>query len=372
VVLQQMSVDTWTRFEVYCDYGTQKWGLRVNGTNVAENLSFYSAGTQVESWLIANESPASAYVDGLAVADNNDASLPFTETFEVDNSVVAGSLQGQNGWVVKSGSATVQSGVIYSGSQSLALQSSKVSRGLTSNSKDVWHQLNVFLADANTAAPISVDDNAPFAFSVGSDLNLVVFSNKVPITLSKRIDTNVWTRFDVYCDYDHQRWSLSVNGTNVVAGLPFYSAAQSVSALTIDGTGYIDQIRVLGVENPSVNGNIDFDNDGIPDWWEQKYFGGITNALASGVASNGFTYLQAYIAGLLPNDAGDQLFITKDGGRKLGWIRKLGRIYDVYWTPDLKTPFQAIVTDIQADVFEDADASRLVRPAGFYQIRVRK
>ena len=40
----------------------------------------------------------------------------------------------------------------------------------------------------------------------------------------------------------------------------------------------------------------DFDNDLIPDWWEYKYFGNITNALST--EEN----LHAYIAGLVPGE----------------------------------------------------------------------
>jgi len=297
--------------------------------------------------------------------------LPFTETFEIENNVTAGSINGQNNWVV-TGTATVQSSVVYSGSQAVALQNASISHALSSSSRDVWYHFNVFCSDTNSVVPLPVDGNAPFSFYVDPDLNLVVYSNQTPVTLNSQIQTNEWIRFDVYCDYSNQLWNLSVNGTNVAAGLPFYFNVQSAKSVTVSGIGYVDLINVFDTENTVITGNIDFDNDDIPDWWELKYFGGITNTPADGIASNGFTYLYAYIAGLLPDDANDLLVMTQGAGRQLSWIRKPGRIYDVYWTPDLTSGFQRIVTDIQSSEFEDTDVARLLESAGFYQIRVRK
>jgi hypothetical protein len=50
------------------------------------------------------------------------------------------------------------------------------------------------------------------------------------------------------------------------------------------------------------NGPLDSDNDGLPDWWESRYYGNATNALAQGRAANGFSNLQCYLLGLDPGN----------------------------------------------------------------------
>ena len=46
----------------------------------------------------------------------------------------------------------------------------------------------------------------------------------------------------------------------------------------------------------------DSNSNGIPDWWEDTYFGGPTNCNGSAGNGNGFSYLQDYLAGLNPRD----------------------------------------------------------------------
>jgi hypothetical protein len=50
------------------------------------------------------------------------------------------------------------------------------------------------------------------------------------------------------------------------------------------------------------NGTLDTDHDGLPDWWESRYFGSITNVLPQVQAANGFSNLQCYWLGLDPTN----------------------------------------------------------------------
>jgi hypothetical protein len=50
------------------------------------------------------------------------------------------------------------------------------------------------------------------------------------------------------------------------------------------------------------NGALDTDHDGLPDWWESRYFGNSTNALPQALAANHFNNLQCYLLGLDPTD----------------------------------------------------------------------
>jgi len=50
------------------------------------------------------------------------------------------------------------------------------------------------------------------------------------------------------------------------------------------------------------NGTLDTDSDGLPDWWESRYFGSNTNTLPSAMAVNRFSNLQSYWLGLDPTN----------------------------------------------------------------------
>ncbi|HMP90553.1 MAG TPA: hypothetical protein PJ991_10145, partial [Kiritimatiellia bacterium] len=88
----------------------------------------------------------------------------------------------------------------------------------------------------------------------------------------------------------------------------------------------------------------DTDGDGIPNWWEEQYFGGPTNANASALASNGVnTLLQAYIAGLNPTNALDFFevdhSIRSASGITVSFATKNEREYLIWYTDHgLMTP----------------------------------
>lgn len=50
------------------------------------------------------------------------------------------------------------------------------------------------------------------------------------------------------------------------------------------------------------NGTLDTDGDGLPDWWESRYFGSSNNALPQAIAANQFSNLQSYWLGLDPTN----------------------------------------------------------------------
>src|SRR5205823_1359750 len=50
------------------------------------------------------------------------------------------------------------------------------------------------------------------------------------------------------------------------------------------------------------NATLDSDNDGLPNWWESRFYGNATNALPQGHAANGFNNLQCYLLGLDPTN----------------------------------------------------------------------
>lgn len=62
------------------------------------------------------------------------------------------------------------------------------------------------------------------------------------------------------------------------------------------------KLLIGGVVIDYWNGTLDTDHDGLPDWWESRYFGSSTNALPQSPAANGFSNLQSYWLGLDPTN----------------------------------------------------------------------
>ncbi len=143
----------------------------------------------------------------------------------------------------------------------------------------------------------------------------------------------------------------------------------SNSARIINGTVDLGAYERFEIE-------ADGDADGIPNWWELSRFGGITNAPALQLSSNGVnTIREAFIAGIDPNDplakfvAGVER--VSGAGPVIRWPLVHGRVYSVYWTPDLLTPFTLLQSDIPwtPEGFIDRDHGE--DGGGFYKIDVR-
>ena len=115
----------------------------------------------------------------------------------------------------------------------------------------------------------------------------------------------------------------------------------------------------------------DRDNDRIDDDWEILHFGG--NGTPGFICSNGVnTLLEAYIAGLDPNDP-DAAFLTSihrvPTEAVLVWNAISGRVYSVYWSTNLLSGFQSLETNIPWTRASFTNHS--VFPCGYYRINVQ-
>ena len=182
----------------------------------------------------------------------------------------------------------------------------------------------------------------------------------VPVELAVQLETNVWHRFDVYCDYEELTWNLSVNQINVMAGYPLYSDNPYALSLRLENEGsapvYVDEINAVDLE--PVGNLVDTDADTIPDWWEQKYFGGVTNAAPS--EEN----LHAYIAGLSPSERFEIV-----SGFPLQWEGQPGRRYSVWFSTNLTSGF-TFQTNLPWTSSSFTDQVNTNEPAGFYKVEV--
>ena len=263
-----------------------------------------------------------------------------------------GSIDTQNGWVLEQGIGTVQSNVVHSGTQALEIQEARVSHALPAADSAVWLSLNAYVSSApQSNHPLDELGNG-LAFFVNTNLNLVVTSNAVPVEAAVDVPINSWIRFDVYCDFEESFWNLSMNGTNVVSGLPLPAAFTQAVSFVVGNedseSGYIDQIEVSDHEQVPESGAQDADGDGIADWWEQKYFGGITAVTdPDAMAENGVhTLLETYIAGLSPSE---RFEISSMDSSSLQWSGQPGRRYAVHSTTNLISGFTLLEENIPWD-----------------------
>lgn len=287
----------------------------------------------------------------------NAAPVPFLETFDALN---GGPLVGQNEWAVQAGAATVQTNMAQSG-KALELAAGSASHALSTTNSIVWVTCWAKYTGLATQNPVVTNANTSVAFYINTTGSLVVYSNTTPVELSVQMETNVWVRFDVYCDYDTLTWNLSVNQTNVAASLPLYCSTTELDSLQMqndhESSVYIDEIVVTDIE--PVGDLVDTDGDTIPDWWEQKYFGGVTNAAPS--EEN----LNAYIAGLSPSEHFEisSLF-------PLQWEGQPGRRYSVYSTTNLHSAFIPLQTNILWSQSVYTDLVNTNEQSVFYKIQV--
>jgi len=104
----------------------------------------------------------------------------------------------------------------------------------------------------------------------------------------------------------------------------------ATNAISQSGT----RLLVGGVVLDYWNGTLDTDHDGLPDWWESRYFGNRTNTLPSAPAANHFSHLQCYELGLDPTNP-DSTFRARaslqsgTGYPQINWSSVGGKTYVV-------------------------------------------
>lgn len=179
------------------------------------------------------------------------------------------------------------------------------------------------------------------------------------------VGTDVWEAFDV---------------SAYVSGAGTYGFGLDSSS------GSYRQVGAREGANPPVldvvywDPSMDTDGDGMPDWWEDRYFGGSTNGLA-GVDGDGDgpDNLSEYIAHTDPTN-GASFFAVTGGLNMAGgstdmvvsWDAQEDRLYDVHWCSDMSTGTYTLVQSNMA--YPNASCTVSVRQAdhhGFYRGDVR-
>jgi hypothetical protein len=170
--------------------------------------------------------------------------------------------------------------------------------------------------------------------------------------------------------YTYNRAQVFVNGTNAAI-----LVAPPQNAMTLSGSdrGHIERVDLV------ISGGVtDSDGDGLPDDWEQQYFGGNANP-GDDPDGDGMSNLAEYKAGSDPTDPNSRFaFISvqphAQGGILVQWSSAQGEAYELQRSSDLVTGFSAIQSNIAATppVNSYHDVSAAGAGPYFYRLRLHE
>lgn len=168
----------------------------------------------------------------------------------------------------------------------------------------------------------------------------------------------------------YNRLEVSVNGLPASLANP----AQGSFALTRNDRGKVERID-LRVALPF----IDTDMDGLPDEWEQQYFGGLQFGAGTDPDGDGMSNLDELKAGTNPNDAQSQFAFIKveahpQGGILVEWSSTSGRIYTLLRSTTVTGGFLPIATGVAATPTANSYRDTAMTGGGpfFYLLRVEE
>lgn len=174
---------------------------------------------------------------------------------------------------------------------------------------------------------------------------------------------------------------MFINGVNsnfqLQAGSPCINAGNNSTVSTTNDLA--GNSRIIGgvvdmgaYENKAAGTDVDV--DGMDDLWELNQFGGRHFAVPDTICSNGVnTILEAYIAGLDPNNAAARFKVEKykaDARNTLRWNAASGRVYSVYFSTNLLNGFQPVETNIPWTAGAFTDTVHSAQEQGYYKIGV--
>lgn len=260
-------------------------------------------------------------------------SLPVATGFEVGEGYVDGSVDGQGGFSVDSGSAVVTDEQAYAGSKSVKLEASdpatQVSLSLQAPVSGSVVFSDFALLAKGTDMPLEVFDlegGLGGFVRVGGDGRLYVVNGTGSgsgewVATNKTFSAdangllNDWVQVSVRQDFSGKRWDLYVDGELTLPNLKLWDdAATYLQAFAIigytDSPLYVDGVSV-SESNPLF---LDVDQDGMDDAWESIH--GLDTAVNDrdlDLDLDGLSNVQEYWLALDPNVANS--FGTGDAER---------------------------------------------------------
>jgi hypothetical protein len=234
-------------------------------------------------------------------------SLIFAENFET-NTVQAGELNGQNGWVASpAGACRAQGDSVKQGVQALSLAgihsaaTPTVSHAFTpSAGQVVW--VDFITRVTPSAAPATIG-SASVLFLFDRQGRLVVYDgfragSNLWLTLDNQAPLHSWARITLKLDYTRQTWTIHLNGCQADSGLGFANLNGSgLSAFTVAGQqGFLDALTISSNKLACVSQN----GKSLPDEWVADYFGETGAEESDDPDHDGLSNLEEFLAGTHP------------------------------------------------------------------------
>jgi len=168
----------------------------------------------------------------------------------------------------------------------------------------------------------------------------------------------------------YNRGEVRINGQLATLVNP----AQSSFNLTRNDRGKVERID-LRVSLPFT----DTDGDGLPDEWEQQYFGGLQHGASADPDGDGLSNLEELKAGTNPNDPQSQFAFIKveshpQGGAVIEWSSASGRSYTLLRSQTIIGGFAPISTGVTATPPVNSYRDTAMPGSGpfFYLLRVEE
>jgi len=225
----------------------------------------------------------------------------------------------------------------------------------------------------------------------GGNLNRDFVQGESKASLNVTLTNGVWAGTLVMGDQTtaHDNMMVWAQGQLIGNGINTVAGGQTNLSFQVDVTdGQLNlQFDDAGGSDPSwlvnsltlrwVSADTDMDGDGMPDWWEELYFNGPTQALATADSDlDGFAEYEEFVAGTLPNDAASKFTIVSvdntPQGLVLRWAPSVAdREYDVLRTSALGSPFSVISSNLvyPRDSYTNSSPNDT---RGMYRIGVRR
>jgi hypothetical protein len=197
---------------------------------------------------------------------------------------------------------------------------------------------------SNVPGILQIDCVATEAFPPPAFPTLLLYN---PHAAAKQVTIKVGSKTNhLYDAVSGAFLATNVTGTTTVTVQPD-GAVVLVQCPASGGLSQSGQkLLIAGVVIDYWKGSHDTDDDGLPDWWESRYYGSVTNALPHGAAANGFDNLQCYWLGLDPTNPRStfKARAAREPGTDyplITWDSVGGKSYAVQYADNLASPAAA-------------------------------
>ena len=174
-----------------------------------------------------------------------------------------------------------------------------------------------------------------------------------------------------YADRYYVYYSSAPDGYKYGSGYAYTNQAASVRTAN---QLYYFWVRAYCGNYSSDYGNMDSGFRGAsPEWVDINFPGGYPGDDEDS-DGDGFSNHEEFIADTIPTNAASYLVIDRieevEGGASIFWTSAEGRLYNLYWKPEMTNEFEAIRVDIPYPLNSETDSVHQVESCGFYRISV--